>query len=74
MNPFTTSDAIYISKRSQDMRAGIQRLTSIVASDLERDSMDGTLYCFASRDREKMKLLRFDMNAWYMLNSEHLFS
>lgn len=56
------------------MRAGIQRLTSIVASDLERDSMDGTLYCFASRDREKMKLLRFDMNAWYMLNSEHLFS
>lgn len=66
MNPFTTPDAIYISKRPQDMRAGIQRLASIVAADFGRDPMDGALYCFVSRDCEKMKLLRFDLNGWCM--------
>lgn len=66
VNPFTTPDAIYISKRPQDMRAGIQRLASIVAADFGRDPMDGALYCFVSRDYEKMKLLRFDVNGWCM--------
>lgn len=66
MNPFSTSDAIYISKRPQDMRAGIQRLASIVAADFGREPADGALYCFVSRDREKMKLLRFDVNGWCM--------
>ena len=36
MNPFTTPDAIYISKRPQDMRAGIQRLAAVKA---ERDRL-----------------------------------
>ncbi len=60
MNPFSTPDAIYISKRPQDMRAGMQRLAAIVAADFGRDPMDGALYCFVSRDCEKMKLLVFD--------------
>ena len=64
MNPFTTPDAIYISKKPQDMRAGIQRLAAIVATDFGRDPMDGALYCFVSRDCEKAKLLRFDVNGW----------
>ena len=64
MNPFTTPDAIYISKKPQDMRAGIQRLAAIVAADFGRDPMDGALYCFVSRDCEKAKLLRFDVNGW----------
>ena len=62
MNPFTTPDAIYISKKPQDMRAGIQRLAAIVATDFGRDPMDGALYRFVSRDCEKAKLLRFDIN------------
>ena len=40
----------------QDMRAGIQRLAAIAAADFGRDPMDGALYCFVSRDCEKMKL------------------
>lgn len=66
MNPFSTPDAIYISKRPQDMRAGIHRLAAIVAADFGRDPMDGALYCFVSRDCEKAKLLRFDTNGWCM--------
>ena len=49
MNPFSTPDAIFISKRPQDMRAGIQRLASIVAADFGRDPMDGALYCVFSK-------------------------
>ena len=54
VNPFTTPDAIYISRRPQDMRAGIQRLAAAVAADFGCDPMDGALYCFVSRDCEKV--------------------
>ena len=46
MNPFTTPDRILISRRPQDMRAGIQRLASIVTTDFGMDPTDGALYCF----------------------------
>ena len=48
MNPFTTTDRLYISRRPQDMRAGIQRLASIVTTDFGMDPTDGALYCFVS--------------------------
>ena len=48
------------------MRAGIQRLAAIAAADFGRDPMDGALYCFVSRDCEKAKLLRSDVNGWCM--------
>ena len=64
MNPFTTPDRIVISRRPQDMRAGIQRLASIVVTDFGGDPQDGALYCFVSRDCAKVKMLRFDTNGW----------
>ena len=66
MNPFTAPDRIYISQRPQDMRAGIQALASIVVADFGRDPVDGALYCFVSRDAQKMKMLRFDLGGWCM--------
>ncbi|MBQ9004016.1 MAG: IS66 family insertion sequence element accessory protein TnpB [Eggerthellaceae bacterium] len=60
MNPFTTPDRLLISRRPQDMRAGIQRLAAIVTAVFGMDPTDGALYCFVSRDCEKMKLLRFE--------------
>lgn len=48
------------------MRAGIQRLASVVAADFGMDPADGALYCFVSRDAKKAKLLRFEGNAWCM--------
>lgn len=64
MNPFTTPDRLYISRRPQDMRAGIQRLAATVVTDFKGDPQDGALYCFVSRDCEKVKMLRFDVNGW----------
>ena len=66
MNPFATPDKIFISRSPQDMRAGIQRLASIITTDFGRDPMDGALYAFVSRDCQKVKLLRFDVNGWCM--------
>ena len=40
MNPFTTPDRLFISRRPQDMRAGIQRLASKVAADFGMDLTD----------------------------------
>lgn len=62
MSPFTTPDRVFISRRPQDMRAGIQRLASIVATDFGEGPQDGPLCCFASRDCGKMELLRFGVN------------
>lgn len=64
MNPFVVPDKILISPKPQDMRAGIHRLSSIVAAEFDCDPMDGTLYVFVSRDACKAKLLRFDVNGW----------
>lgn len=46
------------------MRAGIQRLASIVEAELGSRPDDGTLWCFVSRDRRKAKMLRFEGGAW----------
>ena len=66
MNPFTTPDEIFISRSPQDMRAGIQRLASVVTTDFGRDPLDGALYVFVSRDCEKGKMRRFETNGWCM--------
>lgn len=64
MNPFTTPDKIFISRYPHDMRAGIQRLASIVTTDFGMDPTDGALYVFVSRTADKAKMLRFETNGW----------
>lgn len=41
-------------KKSQDTRAGIQRLASIVAANFERDPIGGALHCFFGCDCGKV--------------------
>ena len=43
MNPFATPDRIVVLTRPQDMRAGINRLSAIVAAELGEDPMSGDL-------------------------------
>lgn len=64
MNPFATADRIVVLTRPQDMRAGIQRLASVVSAELGEDPMDGDLFVFVSRDCRKVKMIRFETNAW----------
>lgn len=64
MNPFSTPGRIFVAKRPQDMRAGIQRLSSLIVSEFGSDPTDGSLYVFVSRDSEKAKMLRFETSGW----------
>ena len=66
MNPFATPDRIVVLTRPQDMRAGINRLSAIVAAELGEDPMAGDLYVFVSRDCRRVKMIRFETNAWCM--------
>ena len=66
MNPFACPDNIYVAKRPQDMRAGINRLMSVVAAELLDDPADGSLYVFVSKDARKCKMLRHDGNGWIL--------
>ncbi len=60
MNPFSNPSRIMVQTRPQDMRAGIQRLATVVEAELGQSPADGTLWCFVSRDRRKAKMLRYD--------------
>lgn len=62
MSPFATPERLFIPRRPQDMRAGIQRLASVVVTDFGEDPQDGALYCFVGRDCEKIEMLRFEVN------------
>jgi len=64
VNPFSNPSRIMVQTRPQDMRAGIQRLATVVEAELGQSPADGTLWCFVSRDRRKAKMLRYDSGAW----------
>jgi transposase len=66
LNPFTTPDRILISRRPQDMRAGIDSLSRVVAAEMGMGPADGSLYVFVSRDRRRLKMLRYEGGAWCM--------
>lgn len=48
------------------MRAGINRLMSVVAAELLDDPADGSLYVFVSKDARKCKMLKHDGNGWVL--------
>lgn len=64
MNPFTCPDKIIVYRYPQDMRCGIQRLSEVVAAEMELDPMDGGIYVFVSRDCKKAKMIRFETSGW----------
>lgn len=66
MNPFVCPDKIVIYRYPQDMRCGIQRLSEIVAAEMELDAMDGGIYVFVSRDCKKVKMIKFEVSGWVL--------
>ena len=69
MNPFHVPRRVVVRATPQDMRAGIERLAAVVASEFGRDARDGSLYAFVSRDRRKVKMVAFEGSRaclWYV--------
>jgi transposase len=49
-----------------DMRCGYYRLSEIVRNQLCRNPYNGDVYIFMSKDRRKVKIIRFENNAYYL--------
>ena len=57
---------LYYVSGIQDMRCGYYRLCEIVKSKLHRDPYNGDVYMFMSKDRRKVKLIRYENSAYYL--------
>lgn len=50
---------IYAYTQATDMRKGINGLSGIIREQLDFDPVDGSLFLFVNRNRDRMKLLHF---------------
>lgn len=57
---------VYLSLHSTDMRCGCDRLSRAVEEHFGRNSLDGALYVFVSRDRKKVKILSWDKDGYWL--------
>jgi transposase len=56
------STAIYLCTGPTDMRKGFDGLSRIVATHVEKNVLEGGLFVFVNRRRDRMKLLWWDQD------------
>jgi len=67
---------IQLATQPVDMRKSIDGLAALVADQLELDPLNGTLFIFYNRGRDKIKALYWDKNGfclWYKRLERHRF-
>ncbi len=60
-------EQVWIYRQPVDMRKSIDGLCAIVAMELDRNPADRSLYVFCNRARDKIKLLIWHRNGFWML-------
>jgi transposase len=63
----TLPTAMYLSSRATDMRKSIDGLCGEVQDYLGCDSVDGSLFVFYNRRRDKLKLLFWERDGYWVL-------
>lgn len=63
---FPTSVTIYLHTEPTDLRKGIDGLSGIVRGQFDGDPVDGSLYLFANRRRDRLKILHFDGTGFWL--------
>lgn len=58
---------IYLSNTYTDMRKSIDGLSLIVSMSYGLDVMDGSLFIFTNKARNRMKMLYYDGNGFWLL-------
>lgn len=61
------SDRVWICRQPVDMRKSIDGLSALVKLHLEMNRADGSLCIFCNRARDKVKLLIWDRNGYWLL-------
>ncbi len=62
-----TPQAIFDYRHPVDMRKQIDGLATIVSMSLQRDPADRSLYLFINLGRDKIKLLIWHLNGYWLL-------
>lgn len=57
---------IYLYAHPTDMRKGFDGLSGIVRGELGRDPLDGSLFLFINRRRDRIKILHFDGGGYWL--------
>ncbi|HIF9268073.1 TPA: IS66 family insertion sequence element accessory protein TnpB [Photobacterium damselae] len=60
------SGAIYLLSGITDMRKSIDGLSLIVADELEMDPLSSAWFIFCNRGRDKIKILFWDTNGFWL--------
>lgn len=57
---------IYIYGRPADMRKGFDGLSGIVRAEFPADPLDGSLFLFFNRRRDRLKILHWDGDGYWL--------
>ena len=66
MIPLAGHYQLYLYTDATDMRKSFDGLSGLVASTLGRDPLDGSLYMFLSKRRNRMKCLVWDRTGFWL--------
>lgn len=61
-----TNMAIFVHTEPTDLRKGFDGLSGIVRSELGGDPLDGSLFLFFNRRRDRLKILHFDGTGYWL--------
>lgn len=62
-----TGMAIYLYTQPTDMRKGFDGLSGIVREQFAADPLDGSLFLFVNRRRDRIKILHWDGTGYWLL-------
>ncbi len=60
------SVAIFMYSEPTDMRKGFDGLSAIVRSEFKADPLDGSLFLFVNRRRDRLKILHWDGTGYWL--------
>ncbi len=66
MLAWTSHSKIFLCTEPTDMRKGIDGLSGIVRGQFDGDPLDGSLYLFVNRRRDRMKILHWDGGGFWI--------
>ncbi len=62
----TEGKRVYLACGHTDMRKSINGLTAIVDGSFKLDPFDGTLFVFCNRNRDRVKILEWDGDGFWL--------
>jgi transposase len=61
-----SSVAIYVYTQPADLRKGFDGLSGIVRREFQADPLDGSLFLFFNRRRDRLKILHWDGTGYWL--------